>query len=912
MGDEGRTKRGREQKKQSQEANTPKKARNSLEDAEEQETKIDIDIQTLNELVHASSEQIKKAAGMHCIMVIGKTGIGKSTILTAMIKGMSSLHAKKERGAVHLVSEGDPITDDHGNEIFVIGHDRGKSQTDVPGVYRDAKRKVAICDCPGFKDTRGKTFEIANAINISGIITVAKSVTIVAAFPYASIASAEGRGDVLRELLQSLRSIFSVKDEDLSGLEAVIPLVLKTPKLDEGGDQVTIENLREMFLSLLSSNSDDKMACETLAKNLVATSAMHAFKEDTGLTNADDLMDLFQTTRCRVYEALHLGLPLTQSIQSDLQEIYNDLKETANVKMAQVSMDQAEPGDFAAACEEEMNFLKVLRKYKVPGADRVLNAIRATTYRRKKTVKQQNTNNKEKKLTRELDNAIAKIDSDVWEMIGHDLDSVQLPDFNHLGKLKMSIKDDPDISESQRSDLLAKIRTTRQKAMQMFFNAMSQRTDRCVRSFHYKVMEQANPDVDAMYRDMLQGLQNDVERCELVEHDKKDLLERLATAKREALKQRERISSVDPKWKTKMNEISSILSTAERNLRSTLDRKINRQDFSPLDMSPLDKVRKEIQSSQKTLDEASLSILTNQVDKLQSDLSSRLQSAKEVAQLSQERKANQQANQLMLELHEALLDYDMAVERLIASERFGSPNGSKLQQIKTKMEQMQDSRYDGLIQQVNDKIRSSADKIGKAKLEYDVQILTEKVNSLTDEIKNSSYRAHPPPVFPFTQQVGALRRDIASLESSSGKQLKHLSSRLTGAVDQWQQMGKEKRDSAAVQQREQKAYEEYERFRKEIKRAKAAYKKAFFDNMDREKLMLPDATNLNQLLTTIERSTILQGNEKKREQLVSSISDTLSQASSQLDDFKARHKEMEISRRREAQASGHNQSCVVC
>ena len=846
-----------------------------------------MDLDEFHKQMQTTSKQIKKAAGMHCIMVIGETGIGKSTILTAMIKGMSSLHAKKERGAIHLVSEGDPITDDHGNEIFVIGHDRGKSQTDVPGVYRDAKRKVAICDCPGFKDTRGKTFEIANAINISGIITVAKSVTIVAAFPYASIASAEGRGDVLRELLQSLRSIFAVKDEDLSGLEAVIPLVLKTPKLDESGDQVTIEHLREMFLSLLSSNSDDKMACETLAKNLVATSAMHAFKEDTGLTNADDLMDLFQTTRCRVYEALHLGLPLTQSIQSDLKAILRRVKRNAARKI-ETRYEQAATTqeDFAAACEEEMNLLKVLGKCKVPGADRVINEVKSIQRNLTQCLLERNNQQHTAKLTRELDTAIAKIDSDVWEMIGHDMDSVRLPDFSHLEKLKMSIKDNSGISESQRSHLLAKIRTTRQKAIQMFFNAMSQRTDRCVRSFHYKVMEQANPDVDAMYRDMLQGLQNDVEKCELGEPDKKDLLERLATAKREALKQRERISSVDPKWKTKMLQVNKHFSVAERNLRSALDRKIDRQDFSPLDMSPLDKVRKEIQSSHKTLDDASLSILTNQVDKLQNDLSSRLQSAQEVALLSQERKANQQANQLMLELQEALLDYDMAVERLVASERFGSPNGSKLQQIKTKMEQMQDSRYDGLIQQVNDKIRSSADKIGKAKLEYDVQILTEKVNSLTDEIKNSSYRARPPPVFPFTQQVGALRRDIASLESSSGKQLKQLSSRLTTAVDQWQQMGKEKRDSAAVQQREQKAYEEYERFRDEIKRAKAAYKKALDDNIDKKNLTLPDATDLNQLLTAIEKSTILRGNEKKREQLVSSISRAFDRAEQLLEETK--------------------------
>ncbi|EKX52648.1 hypothetical protein GUITHDRAFT_101810 [Guillardia theta CCMP2712] len=149
-------------------------------------------------------------------------------------------------------------------------------------------------------------------------------------------------------------------------------------------------------------------------------------------------------------------------------------------------------------------------------------------------------------------------------------------------------------------------------------------------------------------------------------------------------------------------------------------------------------------------------------------------------------------------------------------------------------------------------------------MQADMRATEEELRARVEQLKKVEQQAE---IRQLQQNLSSIQVSTCSSSSSSWKQLKHLSSRLTGAVDQWQQMGKEKRDSAAVQQREQKAYEEYERFRKEIKRAKAAYKKAFFDNMDREKLMLPDATNLNQLLTTIERSTILQGNEKKREQL---------------------------------------------
>eukprot|EP00960_Hanusia_phi_P001654 47862-Hanusia_phi.AAC.1 len=60
-----------------------------------------------------------------------------------MIKGRSSLLAKRVKSISYLTQEGDPVTDDNGNPIFVIGHDRGKSKTDVPGVYRDTKRNIA-------------------------------------------------------------------------------------------------------------------------------------------------------------------------------------------------------------------------------------------------------------------------------------------------------------------------------------------------------------------------------------------------------------------------------------------------------------------------------------------------------------------------------------------------------------------------------------------------------------------------------------------------------------------------------------------------------------------------------------------------------------------------------------------------
>eukprot|EP00960_Hanusia_phi_P002006 57698-Hanusia_phi.AAC.1 len=97
------------------------------------------------------------------------------------------------------------------------------------------------------------------------------------------------------------------------------------------------------------------------------------------------------------------------------------------------------------------------------------------------------------------------------------------------------------------------------------------------------------------------------------------------------------------------------------------------------------------------------------------------------------------------------------------------------------MQRVNDERCESLIAQIDDKIRSSTERVSRAKQDYDEQILTERVNNLTDEIKNNSFSLHPPPVFPFRQQVDDLRAEIAGLERGSGRKLDDLSAKLSRA-----------------------------------------------------------------------------------------------------------------------------------
>ena len=132
-----------------------------------------------------------QVSGKELIIVLGRSGVGKSTFLnylmgcelvmrtrkeltsTAEASGISARELSRKSIVVKSVAEGGPR-----DAIMTIGLTT-KSQTFMPDVYIDPDYPtLAYCDCPGFFDTRGSLVNIANAINIRRMLQSASCVKV--------------------------------------------------------------------------------------------------------------------------------------------------------------------------------------------------------------------------------------------------------------------------------------------------------------------------------------------------------------------------------------------------------------------------------------------------------------------------------------------------------------------------------------------------------------------------------------------------------------------------------------------------------------------------------------------------------------------------------------------------------------
>jgi len=251
-------------------------------------TRAHIDVEEIiTKVREASAYAEREAPGKDIILVIGNTGAGKS----AFVNYLAGCRMREER--VPGKMEMGVVAD---NPVMEIGHGFN-SWTAFPQLHTDPGSHITYCDCPGFLDNRGPSFDIPNAFAIKSIVQHARSIKgIVVLINYHSLQAERGKG--LRETINILIQLFGVREEDVVRYKNAIALLISQ---GQHSNALTLESLREYLhgtgdfpmISQLIDNVgfyDPLDREESLAKGAVPRNEMiRALNETTGIETAGDL-----------------------------------------------------------------------------------------------------------------------------------------------------------------------------------------------------------------------------------------------------------------------------------------------------------------------------------------------------------------------------------------------------------------------------------------------------------------------------------------------------------------------------------------------------------------------------------------------------------------------------------------------
>mmetsp|Transcript_36362 Transcript_36362/g.88075 ORF Transcript_36362/g.88075 Transcript_36362/m.88075 type:complete len:2533 (-) Transcript_36362:94-7692(-) len=175
------------------------------------------DINMLKESIEAGSKILEHVTNKNVVLVIGKTGAGKSTF----IQGIAG---KTLQETVHVTQcdgkavEKNVYDSQDALPEFKIGH-ATSSQTKAFCYFvppkQDGKEEIVYIDTPGFEDTHHEEIDIATSVMFSRIAEKCKSLRFVVLINYTSLL--EDRGGAARSILRFTRAFVKDFSEDKKG-----------------------------------------------------------------------------------------------------------------------------------------------------------------------------------------------------------------------------------------------------------------------------------------------------------------------------------------------------------------------------------------------------------------------------------------------------------------------------------------------------------------------------------------------------------------------------------------------------------------------------------------------------------------------------------------------------------------------
>lgn len=148
--------------------------------------------------------KLKVTKNSNLVLVIGRTGVGKSTLVHCIAGDLSKLESVVPSNTNSKVLQIRDNLDPDAGKITLST----ESRTFIPEIIDDEEQNK-FCDSPGFQDTRNETVEIATAFLIKSVIESAKTIKFVLVENYESVTKSHDRNnfdELLTRTMQLLKN----------------------------------------------------------------------------------------------------------------------------------------------------------------------------------------------------------------------------------------------------------------------------------------------------------------------------------------------------------------------------------------------------------------------------------------------------------------------------------------------------------------------------------------------------------------------------------------------------------------------------------------------------------------------------------------------------------------------------------
>ncbi len=232
------------------------------------------DIQELVKLVGKAKEAAISIKNQNIILLLGRTGSGKSTTThflcgstmeKTVVKGLEHIQAAKTNNEVLKEVKTSPEKKSETRYIKAI-------PVSFESIGYDREGGIVICDTPGFEDTQGAEVDIANAIGVLEAVRGAKTVRPVVLISNKSIGD---RCELLKELAHLLvRTFLNIKDhleaftfvftKYSSDELAQVYAELKNLKTHLSAEEKSDKSLMALFESMLDATEEGALGLDPI------------------------------------------------------------------------------------------------------------------------------------------------------------------------------------------------------------------------------------------------------------------------------------------------------------------------------------------------------------------------------------------------------------------------------------------------------------------------------------------------------------------------------------------------------------------------------------------------------------------------------------------------------------------------